>query len=680
MGFFSADMESMVEIYQRETMELLESFDNCLLQAVRRSRLTEEDINAIFRIVHTIKSASAMMGMAELSGCTHRMEDLFLLFRDVPARTQGNEGRIFDLLYAYGDYVKRESARVTQPSFQPSAADALLAQIVQELSFFRETAAPPASDHAPVAVPAAANAAALSAARLPNDEQPDGAGVGAIWRVTFTADCQMENVRAFMLLKQIRPLCQSISTIPSALEQEVAAAQIRQHGLLLTLVCDHTDEVARRLTASPYVLRLENLDCAAPEPDAPKPDAPAEAAENAPDKAAKFGMISWDQIVHLQSITGDLVTTGALLYEALHAGQDAHEIENILQTNQRRLRILRDLVKSLSMMPVADIMPQFYRTVRDICRQENKQVDFRVSGEDLQVDRNLLDLMTTPLLHLLRNAVDHGAEPPEARAALGKPPVATVTLHAEAAGGTLRFRVTDDGAGMDPDAILRRADEKGLLTKPAELYNRKERLNLIFLPGFSTNVIVNQYSGRGVGMDVVLQVVEQLGGDVSVESAPGKGTAVTMDVPVSMTSTECIRFTVGPHICLLPIRCVERVYSAAQARLQTAQGQLWLQSDTLLPVIDLPKLFGLSAEPSPRFVQIRGLSRSAVLLTGPVTGGQIAEEKPLPSLLGHDYRTQYGISGCSVVGADTLALVLNAECLLKVFREKEDGHVESSRR
>jgi len=666
MGFFSADLESMAELYQRETAELMEEFDARQAEAMRDNRLSAQEINAVFRVVHTIKSSAAMMGLADISGCTHRMEDLFQLFREKPERALGRESRLFDLMYQFSDYVEKENRRVAQEDFRPESADDVVRAIQKEIDFFSAESPEPEAPEAP----ARAEPAAPPPAAVPADA---AAGAGeVVWRVTLRPNCQMENVRAFMLTRQLADLCAAVRTEPSDLEAPDAAAQIAQSGLLLTMRTAHEDEAARRLAASPYVLRVEDVGRGAgrEQPEAQNAaDGTRSAADDAqPGRQNKFSMVSWSHVMRLQNITGELITANTILGASIKSLAKNGELDNEFQTMKRLFHELEKLVSAVSMMPVSAAAPQYYRLVRDVAAREGKQIRLRVIGEDLEVDRSLLDTLANPLIHLLRNAADHGIETPEARAAAGKDPRGTITLKFENLTDHLRVTVEDDGCGMDRQRILQKAADRGILTRSAEQYSDEEILALAFLPGLTTNEQANQFSGRGVGMDVAQSTANSLGGSVSVGSEPGRGTTVVMEVPVSVTSAECVKFSVGPHTCLIPIRCVVHIYSMkeAEGRLQTVDGRMRLQTDEILPVLDLFGLFGVPAGESRRLIVIRASSGTAALLTGPVTGQQTAVEKPLPALLARTYRTRTGIIGCTVTETGMLGMTLNADLLIRM--------------
>ena len=695
MSFFSADLESMVELYQRETAELMEGFDQILTRAVQENHLSADDINAVFRVVHTIKSSAAMMGLADISTCTHRMEDLFYIFRDRPDRLNGNENRLFDLMYTFSDYIGKENERVSQKDFQPGSAAEVIRAIEQELEFYgakekeeqqdtssaapEKAAAPEVSASDRTGTPKTEEAAAENAEKpvqsVPAAPAPAQNGE-SVWRVRLRQNVQMENVRAFMLVRQISGLCTKLRTDPVNLESRDAASRIAQNGLLLYLISEHEEELQKKLSASPYVSGIERLEEAGSQ-GKPAEEAAVQASQPADREGTKasgqnkYSMVSWQQICRLTDVTGELITAGTILGASIQKESKGGALENEFQSLHRQLQELEKLVAAVSMMPVSSATPQYYRLVREIAGREGKQIRFQVIGEEIEVDRNLLDTLANPLIHLLRNAADHGIELPQDRAAAGKDRIGHVVLQFENLTDHLRVAVRDDGQGIDTQKLLEKASARGLLTKDKKLYTKEEALQLTFLPGLSTNEQTNQYSGRGVGMDVVQNIVGNLGGSVKLESESGKGSVITMEVPVSMTSAECIRFQVGVHTCLIPIRNVVRIYSLKEAeeRLQVIDGHRFFQTDEMLPVLDMFRLYGQKQEGNLRLIVIRDADNSAALFTGPVTGQQTAVEKPLPGLLGRRYRAETGIIGCAVTETGRFGMMLNANRLIQLCRK-----------
>jgi len=662
----------MVELYQRETARLMEEFDSKQAAAMQKNNLSAEDINAFFRVAHTIKSSAAMMGLADISSCTHKMEDYLLIFRDDSKLAQGFESRIFDLMYQFSDYVENENDRVSQEDFLPESADQIIAAIQAEIDYFTGGAAVSGSDEIQAAeeLPEPAVQEEEIEAEIITDDGGD-----FIWRVTMRPNCQMENVRAFMLVRRLEDLCSKIVTRPLNLESPDAAAQIVKEGLVLTLCTTREQEALQQLSSSPYVLEVEDISGGE---TAKKPDsrgsetADASDKENVQSRQNKYSMIAWQHIMKIQNIIGELITANTMLGAAINEIDGGSAMKNEFQTMKRLFHELEKIVATVSMMPVSSVTPQYQRIIRDIAVREGKQIRLRVSGGELEVDRNILDALSNPIIHLLRNAADHGIEDEDVRIAAGKDPCGTITLKFRNMADSLLVTVEDDGCGMDPDRLLKKAAERGVLTKDESQYTADEILELAFLPGLSTNEQTNQYSGRGVGMDVVQNVVSSLGGTVSVSSTPGSGSSVIMDVPVSMTSSECIRFAAGPYTCLIPIQPIVRIYSMQEAEnnMQTIDGRMWFQADEMLPVVDLFAVFETEmAENNARIIYIKDAKGSAALLTGPVTGRQTAVEKPLPPLLGHIYRKNTGIVGCTITETGTLGIMLSTDWLIQMGRK-----------
>ena len=671
MGFFSAELESMVELYQRETAQLMEEFDSKQAKTMQNNSFSAQDINAFFRVAHTIKSSAAMMGLTDISNCTHKMEDFFSLLRDDPERAKGFESSIFDLMYLFSDYVRKENRRVAAEDFVPGSADNVIAAIQADIDIVKGNIA--AADGVKTEDVAAESAETPMAEQPPAKDIEMAAERGkSVWRVMFRPNCQMENVRAFMLVRELESLCSYIKTSPENLEASGAAEQISQNGLILNLSTDNEEEALGKLSASPYVLSVDNIshgEKQTADETSAKAEPEKQSEEDSGNRQNKFSMVAWSHILQLQNITGELITANTILGASIKSQNGSSAMDNQFQTMKRLFQELEKVVAAVSMMPVSSAVPQYQRLVRDVAVKEGKKIKLQVIGDELEVDRNLLDTLANPIIHLLRNAADHGIEEPEARKAAGKDPRGTIVLKFQNQSDNLIVTVEDDGQGMDPQRLLKKAAERGALVKDENQYSLDEIFELALLPGLSTNEETNQYSGRGVGMDVAQSVVTSLGGSVSISSRQGYGSSIKMEVPVSMTSSECIRFSVGPYTCLIPIRTVVRVYSYAEAEsyLQTIDGHTWFQTEEMLPVIDMFALYGAEMiEKKARLIYIKDEKGSAALLTGPIAGQQTAVEKPLPSLIGQNYRKHTGMSGCTITETGSIGIMLSPDWLIRM--------------
>ncbi|MDD3169981.1 MAG: ATP-binding protein, partial [Eubacteriales bacterium] len=274
--------------------------------------------------------------------------------------------------------------------------------------------------------------------------------------------------------------------------------------------------------------------------------------------------------------------------------------------------------------------------------------------------------------HLLRNAIDHGIEVPEERKKAGKEPKGTVTLKIKQEDGNLVFAVADDGSGLNPTAIMEKARAQKLLIKKEEEYTREEILDFILMPGFSTTVQANEFSGRGVGMDVVHNAVDDLGGVLEVQSEEGKGSEFVIRVPVSMTSVDSIRCMVGEINCLIPTRSIDHIYAMEEAKSQitTVDGRELFQGSNMHPVLRRREVFDLPGEDRQEYMLVlHGIRRAICIVVGEIVGQQTAVEKSLPELLGNEYRRNTGISGCAIIGDGCLGMVLNVEKLVQFYQK-----------
>ncbi|NCB93530.1 MAG: hypothetical protein EOM40_13370 [Clostridia bacterium] len=685
MGFFSPDMEPLIDIYQSETTELIGEMDGYLIRAEREHHLTEEAINSIFRVVHSIKSSSAMMGMEDMSTCTHHLEDLFYLFREDPSLMQGKEEGIFSLLYTYSDYVKDEIERITDQDFQPSQITELMAQITKELELYKNI---PAKEDSSEAQENQENIQKTSTKKEEKSktDTPTGEILEKNLRVILKENCQMESVRAFLLVNQIKGMCEQIAYQPENLEVPEAIDEIRENGFLLYLRSDKArmGKIITKLDSSPYVENVEDMSFdesvskevgtqakdESEDVHADKKEEPTE--QPVVSRSGKFSSVPWEKIVKLQEVTGELITSHTIINHQMEKLGDHRVLENFSLTFHKLLSDLEELVNSASLMPVSGIVPQLYRIVRDICKKEKKEVNFVVEGQEIEADKNLIDTMVNPLIHLIRNSIDHGIEAPDERIRQGKNPTGEVSLQVSSADGRLRFCIKDDGIGLNAKEILEQAKSRGLLVKAPEAYTQDEIVNFILMPGFSTTVKVNEYSGRGVGMDVVRNAVDVLGGILEVHSDKGQGTEIIMEVPVSMTSVESIHFMVGNVNCLLPIRSIDRIHSMDEikAQISTVDGRELYQGSNMLPILRMREVFDLPGKSDQEYMLILQGIRSAVcIIVDEVMGQLTAVEKKLPELFGSEYRASTGISGCAIIGDGDMAMMLNAEKLIRLYQK-----------
>lgn len=626
MGFFDEDTGGMLEVYQLETNQLLEQSDAILLSAEQEKGFSREGINGIFRVMHTIKSSSAMMGLTGLSSLAHRLEDLFVVFREDPSRLSGYEKETFDLIFEATDFIRDELKRMKSDGFEPKPAEQFWEKIEALVGRVREKK-----------------------------------------KITvclrFDQDCRMENIRAYMAVRQIKELCTDMRTYPEAVETDSTTADyIHKNGFFISFRADDPETVLETLKSTLFVESCTAVD------EMPDSLPVKEGSDTPVQSGGDYINVRVERLDELQNLTGELIIAASSWMEsAKETAEDGlnHQIDRLLKD-------LEELVISIRMVPFSNVIPQLGRIVRDICRKEKKEVEFRVQGQNVEVDKKIADGILDPLLHLIRNAVDHGIELPGEREKAGKPRTGQVVLTFENAGGEIVVSVNDDGRGIDLERIRQKGREKNLFVRPESEYTESEILEFCFLPGFSTREEATEFSGRGVGLDVVRQMVESFGGHLHLESSLGKGSKFIMHLPLTLTIIESIRFQAGDRFFAVPAHQVVQFisYQPQGPGMVTQKGrEYWIRDGRYIPVISLRKFYHIPGEArkgTEIMAYVKGSTRELCILADRVADQGSLVEKSLPSVFGKHFKKYTGISGCSLLGDGSICLQLDIEDMARI--------------
>lgn len=676
MSFFEADVQEMLEVYLLETRQLMEKLDEILLQSEKTGAFETEDINSIFRIMHTTKSSSAIMGLESLSVMAHRLEDLFSELREDPSQIKKAEKEIFDLLFDASDFIKDELGKMKQSSYTPGSAGHFEHRIKNCLSAIKQPG--------------------LKSESQQQDSLPAFLKKpGVIIKVTFEPGCKMENVRAFMLMKQLSAACPGAECFPNSPEKHPESADfIRENGMLF---CVTAEELERALPIIQGGLFVSQCEMVAKNP-LPQAEAQPEQSDAEPQTTEKkeaayvavekveteFLNIRTDRLDHMQNLIGEMmlfVSTLTTKLDALNCGDDVEKLT--MQTGQV-LEELEDSIIRMRMVPVDRIAPKLKRVLRDVAKAQNKEVDLVITGQDVEADNNIMDQLLEAAMHIIRNAVDHGIEPPDEREKAGKSRNGTIGFSVESHGGELMVKISDDGRGMDEEKLRQRAREKNLFTKPEEAYTREEIFELSTLPGLSTNQEANAYSGRGVGMDIVKKITDETGGHLRIESEKGQGTTVIINLPLTHTIVESVRFSAGTQMFSLPAHQVQHYfeYTEDNPNIHRENGEeVFICEGKALPIIDLAEHYGLkkSRRPERIIIHVRGPVRETCIKAGLVKQRERIVLKPLPALFGEGFKDQTAMNGCSVMGDGQICMALDIETLIRSVgkagsRRKDENH------
>jgi len=325
------------------------------------------------------------------------------------------------------------------------------------------------------------------------------------------------------------------------------------------------------------------------------------------------------------------------------------------------------------MLPVESVFNRLPRIVRDVAAKLGKQIDFITEGKDTELDRSVIEEIGDPLQHLIRNALDHGVEPPDERLALGKPAAGTLRLRARHADSFILIELSDDGRGINVEAVKRKAIERGVISQEqADRMTDKEAVQLIFAPGLSTAKVVSDVSGRGVGMDVVRANVEKINGSVDVESRQGKGTTFTIRLPLTLAIVQALLVRVAGGIYALPIHSVTETLRIEPDQIHHVNHREAIQlRGTVLPLVSLRQVFGVSAQDDEVTPDVGGDSRLVVAVhttnarqVGLIVDGLVGEQEIVIKPLGQLVGDVAGLSGAAILGDGSVALIVDVAALV----------------
>ncbi|CAM5459200.1 chemotaxis protein CheA [Rhodanobacter lindaniclasticus] len=666
----AVDLTQFHKTFFEESLEGLDAMEAALL-ALDSGATDAELVHTIFRAAHSIKGGAATFGFADVAAFTHVAESLL---EEVRSGRRGVDGELIDLLLRSVDCLRAMLDHTSRG--QPAAdadSEALRAEL-ERLVSGEATVAPVAT--APTAAPA------------------DG------WAIRFVALPHLlqtgnDPLRLFRELQQLGTLevCRAfvVDGAPAQLAELDPGQcwlgwELRLHGAVargdVAAVFDWVEgdcELAiEPIAAAPVVAAPV---AAAPAVATPAPVAVPAASAARPVREAAVAAgegssirVDIDKVDALINMMGELVITQSMLSD-IGEHFDFSRLERLregLAQLERNTRELQESVMRIRMLPIGSVFNRFPRLVRDLERKLGKQVKLELHGEQTELDKTVLEKIGDPMVHLVRNAIDHGLETPEKRRAAGKPDAGTLTLDAHHEGGNIIVRISDDGAGLNRAAIVGKAVERGLIGAGQELSD-DEVAELIFAPGFSTAAQATDLSGRGVGMDVVRRNVRDLGGSVGVKSVAGKGSVFTIALPLTLAIIDGLVTAVGEERYIVPlISIVESLRLKPEAvRHLASGGEVFHFRDEYLPIMRLHRTFACAEAVTEIergiVVVIEDEGRRVGLLVDDLLGQQQAVIK---SLEAHYQRVQ-GISGATILSDGSVALIVDVSGVVRLGQRRQ---------
>jgi two-component system, chemotaxis family, sensor kinase CheA len=658
----AGNAEQFKQSFREEAREILTDLEAALLE-LNENRGDAELVGRIFRGLHTIKGSGSMFGFERMAAFTHDLETAFDMVRD---------GRLA---------ISSELIDLTL-----AALDQISAMLEEDVGGAHADAA--ACDGILKNVRRLAGTGGTTASQRIKEPKPDGpaAPCGPVksWKIRFAPgpDLMRYGANPLLLLRELGSLGglslrASLEAVPPLAELDPERCYVAWEMVLATAADQDTIRDVFIFVEDTCALSIQPDEEIAAQDAAPGIACDAEStgrgleekrsrtagrrAYDKPDNASSLRVpaAKLDQFVNL---VGELVTVQARLSEISGRLEDA-EVASVAEEVERLTSALRESSMNIRMMPIRGTFEKFRRLVHDLARELGKQVELSVEGADTELDKTVIEQLGDPLMHLIRNSMDHGIEPAAERVAQGKPPGANIHLSARHSGASVLISVADDGRGIDAQAVRARAVERGLMAADAEL-SEAEIFTLIFQPGFSTARQVTDVSGRGVGMDVVRQRVESLRGTVDVASRTGSGTTVTMRLPLTLAIIDGLLIGVDDACFVLPMASTLECIELTRQDIARANGKhLAVVRGELVPYIRLREHFSLDSQP-PEIEQVM-LVETSQGRVGIVVDRVLGNCQTVIKSLSRMYRHVQFVSGATILGNGTVALILDPERLVQ---------------
>lgn len=710
--------ESMLDMYLFENGQLLEQLQETVLEQKDADCFDEDSINEIFRTMHTIKGSSGIMMFDNITAVSHKLEDIFFYLREShPDNVPHVE--LVEHVLKVEDFISSEMEKIRNGDPVDGDPSKIIADLDQFLTMIKSGGE------------AGGEAAPENVHEEPKHFYiaPVATSASRFYKIfiTFFPETELANVHAYKAVYALKEIAEDILYSPEdILTDEKSSEKIIKDGFRILLQAQAGEEEVREIIGVGYdIEKVEVYECdadqfllgfefgdqeAAPQIDlessvevieAKQEEAQKTEKEKAPEQPkivpgdfviqskepgkqkklakdkpkgekASFISVNVSKMDQLMDLIGELVISESVVLQSSDLKVPGLNLDNFNKAAAQLASISTDLqnvIMSMRMVPLTNTFQKMNRIVFDVSRKLGKDIEFVMVGDTTEVDKNIIEHISDPLMHLVRNAVDHGIETNEERAASGKPDKGKVILSARTEAGKVWISVEDNGTGLNREKILAKARRQGILddSKPDAAYTDKEVYQLITLPGFSTNEQVTEYSGRGVGMDVVVQNIQAIGGSLEIESTPGYGSIMSLKIPLTLAIIDGIVMEVGNSSFVMETGVIKqfiRVKEDMMIHEPNGEEFVMIRGDCF-PVIRLGNWYGLeeyqeSVEDGVMLI-LEVEDRKICLLVDKLIGEQEIVVKPIPSYI----KKVKGLSGCTQLGDGSIALILDAPGLVE---------------
>lgn len=702
----------MLDVYLYENQQLLENLQEMVLEQKDEDAFDEESINEIFRTMHTIKGSSGIMMFDEITALSHKLEDVFFFLRESHPQNVPHQELVVHVLDV-ADFISGEMDKLSEGEAADGNAQELIASLDEFLLRIKGESKGKEEVRENVHVEPTQFYIAPMAS---NDSR--------FFKIylTYHQGIQMANMHAYKTVYALKEIAEDLMYSPEdILTNENSSDEIVENGFKILLQTQAKEEDIRKIVQPGYDLEkvdiyscsakdyqqgfdsigteiridlessVEEIEAKAKQEEKQKepkkemapgdfviaskePGKAKKLAKDKPKKAEKAAFISVDisKMDLLMDLIGELVISQSVVLQNPDLKVPGLNLDNFNKAAGQMTKISTDLqnvIMSMRMVPLTNTFQKMNRIVFDVSRKLGKEIEFEMIGEHTEVDKNIIEHISDPLMHLVRNAVDHGIESKEERLAKGKTEKGKVTLSAKTESGKVWIGVQDNGAGLDREKILAKARRQGILEpgKPDSAYTDKEVYQFITLPGFSTNEKVTEYSGRGVGMDVVVSNLQAIGGTLEIESTPGQGSLMNLKIPLTLAIIDGIVMEVGASSFVVETGVVKEFVSVTEDKMihePNGDESVMIRGECY-PVIRLGDWYHLrdykTKVEEGMMVILEVEKKTVCLFVDRLVGKQEIVVKPIPEYV----RKVKGLSGCTQLGDGSIALILDAAGLIE---------------
>lgn len=667
--------EPMIEAFVYETSQIVETLEQTMIASEKSGQFDDESINEVFRFMHTIKGSSAMMMFNDMSVVAHRLEDIFYVIRE-ETEVEYDFTKLIDLILDSIDYFKIELMKIKNGETPDGDQTALLEQVSSYLHIIKK------KNHY-IEQPVVEEQQRYYI--RPNKKDSEFTYYRA--RIWFKSDSEMENIRSYTVVHNITDLVDEVIYQPrDIIENDDCIAEIRRHGFLLMVKTSAEETAVREYLENTIFLEKLEFDTVtsndydnfagsfqqeqmSEEIKIPKTSKKyvekKEKQELTHHSKQSIISVNVDKLDKLMDMVGEMVIAEAMVTQ--NPEVTALEIDSFEKASRQLHKItgeLQDMVMAIRMVPLSTTFMKMHRIVRDMTRKLGKQVGLDVFGEETEVDKNIIEKINDPLMHIIRNAIDHGIETEKERLEKGKDATGTIILEAKNSGSDVLIIIKDDGKGLDKKKLYEKAVLQGLVNRDYEDMTDRELYNLIVQAGFSTKDQVTEFSGRGVGMDVVAKNIESIGGTVIVDSEHNQGTTIILKIPLTLAIIEGMNIKVGESRFTLPIVAIKESFRPSNDEVfrDTEGNEMIMVRGLCYPIVRLHELYGIRDSEMDYeegiLIMVEEDERSCCIFADELLGQQQVVVKTLPEYV-KKYKQIKGLGGCTLLGDGSISLILD---------------------